>query len=68
MTTFQKVIKYLALGFAAFLIFLIVSGVFEILFSFSSVLGLQKKDNMVVEKMYFLLHLQWYRGGFRMQP
>lgn len=51
MTTFQKVIKYLALGFAAFLIFLIVSGVFGILFSFSSVLGLQKKDNMVVEKM-----------------
>lgn len=51
MTTFQKVIKYLALGFATFLIFLIVSGVFGILSSFSSVLGLQKEDNVIVDKI-----------------
>ena len=51
MTTFQKVIKYLALGFATFLIFLIVSGVFRILSSFSSVLGLQKEDNVIVDKI-----------------
>lgn len=51
MTTFQKVIKYLALGFAAFLIFLIVSGVFGILSSFSSVLGLQKEDNVIADKI-----------------
>lgn len=51
MTTFQKVIKYLSLGFAAFLIFLIVSGVFGILSSFSSVLGLQKEDNVIVDKI-----------------
>lgn len=51
MMTFQKVIKYLALGFAAFLIFLIVSGVFGILSSFSSVLGLQKEDNVIVDKI-----------------
>lgn len=51
MTTAQKIIKYLALSFAAFLIFTIVSGIFETLYSFSGVLGLPKEDKVIKNEM-----------------
>lgn len=44
MTTAQKIIKYLALGFAIFLVVSIISGILSGLYALSGVLGL-KKDN-----------------------
>ncbi len=51
MTTAQKIIKYLALSFAIFLIFTIMSGIFETLYSLSGVLGLQKEDKVIKNEM-----------------
>ena len=41
MTTTQKIIKYLALSFAIFLIVTIISGILGALYALSVVLGLQ---------------------------
>ena len=51
MTTAQKIIKYLALSFAIFLIFTIMSGIFETLYSLSGLLGLQKEDKVIKNEM-----------------
>ena len=51
MTTAQKVIKYLALAFAAFLIVSIISGILSALYALSGVLGLQKEDEIIKDEM-----------------
>ena len=51
MTTAQKVIKYLALAFAAFLIVYIISGILSALYALSGVLGLQKEDEIIKDEM-----------------
>lgn len=51
MTTAQKVIKYLALAFAAFLIVSIISGILSALYALSRVLGLQKEDEIIKDEM-----------------
>lgn len=48
MTTFQKVIKYLALALAIFIIINIVSAIWFGIFSFSNLLGLRKSDEQAV--------------------
>lgn len=48
MTTFQKVIKYLALALAVFIIVNIVSAIWFGIFSFSNILGLSKHNENVV--------------------
>ncbi len=45
MTTAQKIIKYLALAFAIFLIITIISAILGILYAFSNVLGLRNDDD-----------------------
>ena len=50
MTTAQKVIKYLALSFAIFLIVTIISGILGALYALSGVLGLQKKDKTIKDE------------------
>ena len=51
MTTAQKVIKYLALAFAIFLIVTIISGILGALYALSGVLGLQKEDKTIKDEM-----------------
>ena len=51
MTTIQKVIKYLALAFAIFLIVTIISGILGALYALSGVLGLQKEDKTIKDEM-----------------
>ena len=51
MTTAQKVIKYLALSFAIFLIVTIISGILGALYALSGVLGLQKEDKKIKDEM-----------------
>lgn len=51
MTTTQKIIKYLALAFAIFLIVTIISGIFGALYALSGVLGLQKEDKIIKDEM-----------------
>lgn len=50
MTTAQKVIKYLALSFAIFLIVTIISGILGALYALSGVLGLQKEDKTIKDE------------------
>ena len=51
MTTAQKVIKYLALAFAIFLIVTIISGILGALYALSGVLELQKEDKTIKDEM-----------------
>ena len=51
MTLAQKVIKYLALAFACFLIVSIISGILSALYALSGVLGLQKEDETIKGEM-----------------
>ena len=51
MTLAQKVIKYLALAFACFLIVSIISGILSALYVLSGVLGLQKEDETIKGEM-----------------
>lgn len=51
MTTAQKIIKYLALSFAFFLIVTIISGILSALYALSGVLGLQKEDKKIKDEM-----------------
>ena len=45
MTLAQKIIKYLALAFAIFLIVTIISGILGGLYALSGVLGLKKENH-----------------------
>ena len=51
MTLAQKIIKYLALAFAIFLIVTIISGILGALYALSGVLGLQKEDETIKGEM-----------------
>lgn len=51
MTTAQKIIKNLALGFACFLIVSIISGISGALYALSGILGLQKEDKKIKDEM-----------------
>lgn len=51
MTTVQKVIKYLALAFALFIIVNIISGILFGIYSLANVLGLNKSDNNDVKNL-----------------
>ena len=51
MTTAQKIIKYLALSFAIFLIVTIISGILSALYALSGILGLQKEDKKIKDEM-----------------
>ena len=51
MTTAQKIIKYLALAFAAFLVVSIISGILGAIYALSGILGLQKEDKPIKETM-----------------
>ena len=48
MTKAQKIIKYLAIGFAIFLIVSIFSGILGALYGLSGILGLKKEDEQVI--------------------
>ena len=47
MTPAQKIIKNLALAFACFLIFSIISGILGTLYALSGVLGLQRENKKI---------------------
>ena len=51
MTTAQKIIKNIALAFAALLIFSIISGILSAIYALSGVLGLQKENSTIKEEM-----------------
>ena len=51
MTTAQKIIKYLALAFAIFLIFTIISAILGVLYAFSNVLGLKNNDDSISKEI-----------------
>lgn len=51
MTSAQKIIKYLALCLAAFLVFLIISSLLGVLFSITKILGIQKDNEVIMDKM-----------------
>ncbi len=51
MTTAQKIIKYLALCLAAFLIFSIISSIFGVMYSFGNIFGLRTKNEIIKDKM-----------------
>lgn len=51
MTSVQKVIKYLAIAFAVFLIISIISGILGALFALSGVLGLKKDNEASIDNM-----------------
>lgn len=51
MTTTQRIIKYLALSLAAFLIFIILSGILGTLYVVTSILGAQKEETNIQENM-----------------
>lgn len=51
MTSAQKIIKYLALCLAAFLVFLIISSLLGVLFSITKILGIQKDNEFIMDKM-----------------
>lgn len=51
MTSAQKIIKYLALCLAAFLVFLIISSLLGVLFSITKILGIQKDNELIMDKM-----------------
>jgi len=59
MTTVQKIIKYLAIAFAIFLIVTIISTVLGVLFGLSAILGLKKdiEENLNTE-MILMVFLQ----------
>lgn len=50
MTTAQKVIKYLAISFAVFLIVTIISSILSVLYGLSIVLGLKKDNNKIISE------------------
>ena len=58
MTTAQKIIKYLALAFAIFLIFTIISAILGVLYAFSNVLGLKNNDDYSINKEISTIYLQ----------
>ncbi len=58
MTTAQKIIKYLALAFAIFLIFTIISAILGVLYAFSNVLGLKNNDDYSISKEISTIYLQ----------
>ena len=51
MTSTQKIIKYLALCLAAFLIFSIISSIFGVVYSFGNILGLRTKNEIIKDKI-----------------
>ena len=51
MTSAQKIIKYLALCLATFLIFLIISSVLGVFYSVSKILDVQKDNEITMDKM-----------------
>ena len=51
MTSAQKIIKYVALCLAAFLVFLIISSLLGVLFSITKILGIQKDNELIMDKM-----------------
>ena len=51
MTTAQKVIKYISIAFAFFLIITIISGIINALYALSGVLGLKKDNDTIKEEM-----------------
>ena len=51
MTTAQKVIKYLALAFAIFLIVTIISGILGSLYALTGILGLKKENETIKDEM-----------------
>lgn len=59
MTTTQKIIKYLAMAFAVFLIFTIISSILGGIFGLSKVLGLKKNNTISKE----LSNLEWNKDN-----
>lgn len=59
MTTTQKIIKYLAMAFAVFLIFTIISSILGGIFGLSKVLGLKKNNTISKE----LSNLEWNKDS-----
>ena len=51
MTSAQKIIKYLALCLATFLIFLIISSLLGVFYSVSKILDIQKDNEVTMDKM-----------------
>lgn len=51
MTSAQKIIKYLALCLATFLIFLIISSLLNVFYSVSKILDVQKDNEVTMDKM-----------------
>ena len=51
MTSAQKIIKYLALCLATFLIFLIISSLLGVFYSVSKILDVQKDNEVTMDKM-----------------
>ena len=51
MTSAQKIIKYLALCLATFLMFLIISSLFGVFYSVSKILDVQKDNEVTMDKM-----------------
>ncbi len=51
MTSAQKIIKYLALCLAAFLVFLIISSLLGVFYSVSKILDVQKDNEVTMDKM-----------------
>ena len=51
MTSAQKIIKYLALCLATFLVFLIISSLLGVFYSVSKILDVQKDNEVTVDKM-----------------
>lgn len=50
MTTVQKIIKYLAIAFAIFLILNIVSGILGLIFGFSFIFGLHNRGDYIINE------------------
>lgn len=59
MTTAQKVIKYLAIAFAIFLIINIISGILWALFGFSFIFGLHNTQNDIISEEIETIDLQY---------
>lgn len=51
MTTAQKIIKYLAIAFAMFLIVTIISTILGVIYGFANVLGLRRNNNEIIGEM-----------------
>ena len=56
MTEGQKIIKYLAIAFAVFLIISIFSGIFWTINSVSILLGLSKENSVNMENMQVIIN------------